>query len=80
MTRWMLATSLIGIAIRLRASRTARVRFEITISERRLADPIIKDKTFFFGAYEGQRERVTSDFTLLVPTQQQILDAQQLVI
>ena len=42
--------------------------------------PIIKDKTFFFGAYEGQRERVTSDFTLLVPTQQQILDAQQLVI
>src|SRR5689334_14778101 len=34
--------------------------------------PIIHDKTFFFGAYEGQRERVTSDFTLLVPTQQQI--------
>ena len=30
--------------------------------------PLIKDKTFFFGAYEGQRERVGSDFTFLVPT------------
>ena len=38
--------------------------------------PIIHDKTFFFGAYEGQRERVTSDFTFLVPTQQQIANAQ----
>jgi hypothetical protein len=38
--------------------------------------PVIKDKTFFFGAYEGQRERVTSDFTFLVPTQQQISNAQ----
>ena len=44
-----------------------------------IGGPIVNDKTFFFGAYEGQRERVTSDFTLLVPTQQQILDAQQLV-
>ena len=38
--------------------------------------PIIKDKTFFFGAYEGQRERVTSDFSLLVPTQTQVSQAQ----
>jgi len=38
--------------------------------------PIIKDRTFFFGAYEGQRERVTSDFSLQVPTQQQIGNAQ----
>ena len=38
--------------------------------------PIIKDKTFFFGAYEGQRERVGSDFSLLVPTQQQIAQAE----
>src|SRR5712692_1430849 len=38
--------------------------------------PIIHDKTFFFGAYEGQRERVGSDFTLFVPTQAQITQAQ----
>ena len=34
--------------------------------------PIVRDKTFFFGAYEGQRERVGSDFNLFVPTQPQI--------
>ncbi len=44
-----------------------------------LGGPIVEDKTFFFGAYEGQRERVTSDFSLLVPTQTQITQAQQLV-
>jgi len=30
--------------------------------------PIVHDRTFFFAAYEGQRERVASDFTFLVPT------------
>jgi len=44
-----------------------------------LGGPIIRDRTFFFGAYEGQRERVTSDFSLQVPTQVQITQAQQLV-
>ena len=41
-----------------------------------IGGPVVKNKTFFFGAYEGQRERVGSDFLLLVPTTQQIAEAQ----
>ena len=42
--------------------------------------PIIKDKTFFFGAYEGQRERVGSDFLLQVPTTAQRDAARQIAL
>ncbi len=43
-----------------------------------LGGPIIKGKTFFFGAYEGERERVGSDFLLQVPTPTQIQNAQMI--
>jgi len=42
--------------------------------------PVVKDKTFFFGAYEGQREAVGSDFVLGVPTNQEISQAQVLAL
>jgi hypothetical protein len=32
-----------------------------------LGGPIVKDRTFLFAAYEGQRERVGSDFSFQVP-------------
>jgi len=37
--------------------------------------PIFHDKTFFFGAYEGQRERVGSDFNFTLPTTTEINNA-----
>jgi Carboxypeptidase regulatory-like domain/TonB dependent receptor/TonB-dependent Receptor Plug Domain len=49
-----------------------------------LGGPIVRDKTFFFMAYEGQREVVGSDFNLLVPrtgaTNNDILAAQQVAL
>jgi hypothetical protein len=42
--------------------------------------PIIHDKTFFFGAYEGQRERVGSDFNFTLPTSAQINAARTLAL
>jgi len=42
-----------------------------------LGGPILKDRTFFFLAYEGQRERDGSDFVLLVPTPQEVTLAEQ---
>jgi len=40
-----------------------------------LGGPVIKDHTFFFLAYEGQRERVDSNFIFSVPTQGDIATA-----
>jgi len=40
-----------------------------------LGGPIVRDRTFFFGAYEGQRERVGSDFALQVPGNNPLLPA-----
>jgi hypothetical protein len=42
--------------------------------------PIIHDKTFFFGAYEGQRERVGSDFDFTLPTALEINSARALAL
>ena len=43
-----------------------------------LGGPIATGKTFFFFAYEGQRERVGSDFNLAVPSQADIIAARNL--
>ncbi|MFI5114654.1 MAG: TonB-dependent receptor domain-containing protein, partial [Terriglobales bacterium] len=43
-----------------------------------LGGPIVQGKTFFFGAYEGERERVGSDFLLLVPRIDQIASARSI--
>ena len=45
-----------------------------------IGGPIVKDRTFFFGAYEGQRERVGSDFLLQVPTVAQRDAARQIAL
>jgi len=42
--------------------------------------PIIHDKTFFFGAYEGQRERVGSDFDFALPTTTEINNARTIAL
>ena len=39
--------------------------------------PIVKDKTFFFGYYEGQRLNVISPYDVHVPTDAQVATARQ---
>ena len=43
-----------------------------TSSEAAIGGPIKKDKLFFFGDYEGFRQRAGNLFTETVPTQQQL--------
>jgi outer membrane receptor protein involved in Fe transport len=45
-----------------------------------IGGPIAKDKTFFFGAYEGQRERVGSDFDFGLPTTTEINNARTIAL
>jgi len=45
-----------------------------------LGGPILKDRTFFFLAYEGQREAVGSDFNLVVPTPADIATARAMAL
>jgi hypothetical protein len=42
--------------------------------------PLLRDKTFFFAAYEGQRERVGSDFNIAVPAASDIATARALAL
>ncbi len=45
-----------------------------------LGGPILRDRLFYFFAYEGQRERVGSDFDLTVPSTAEILEAQTIAV
>lgn len=45
-----------------------------------LGGPIVQGKTFFFGAFEGQREAVGSDFVLQVPSVNQRAGARQVAL
>ncbi|WP_420236081.1 TonB-dependent receptor domain-containing protein [Telmatobacter bradus] len=45
-----------------------------------IGGPIQQNRTFFFAAYEAQRERVTSDFDLYVPTAKEISAARAIAV
>ena len=66
-TRWTRATISTALSIPTPATRPQESHSATTISGLLSEVPIIEDKTFFFGAYEGQRESVTSDFSARRP-------------
>jgi outer membrane receptor protein involved in Fe transport len=61
-------------------SGTPQSRFNNNNFGGSLGGPVVPNKTFFFFAYEGQRERVGSDFNLVVPSTADVAAARNLAL